>query len=289
VYRTEGFKDTFFCKKNTFNTGGKLMSFRHPKVMGIVNLTPDSFWSGSRIHQEKELLERVGRMLEDGADIIDIGGYSSRPGADDVSQEEEMKRVINAVGKIIREYPAAVISVDTFRSAVASGAAGEGASIINDITGGEGDTEMFETIARLKIPYVLMHMRGNPQTMVNLSVYENMLAEILDYFQKKIKQLNEKGVYDIIIDPGFGFAKNIHQNFELLKNLKIFELTGLPVLAGLSRKSMIYKTTGKQPENALAGTVALNMVALQNGANILRVHDVVEAADTIKLFKALYF
>jgi dihydropteroate synthase len=277
-------KDTFFSTKSTLNTGGKILRLHDPIVMGILNVTPDSFFAGSRTFTEKMVLERAEKLLSEGAAILDIGGYSSRPGATDISEEEEMNRIAPAIISIVQEFPEAVISVDTFRSEVAKAAIEAGAAIINDISGGNLDGRMFATVADLQVPYILMHMRGTPQTMQTLTSYENLTAEITTYFSEKVDQLRRIGVKDIILDPGFGFAKTVAQNHELLNQLDYFKIFGLPVLAGLSRKSMTYKALGIAPEEALNGTTALNMLALTKGAKILRVHDVKEAVQTIKLY-----
>ena len=277
-------KDTFFSTKSTLNLGGKIMQLQEPVAMGILNVTPDSFFADSRTVTEKMVLERAEKLLTEGAAILDIGGYSSRPGAADIPAEEEKNRIVPAIKSIVQEFPEAVISVDTFRAEVARAAVGEGAGIINDIGGGNLDGKMFETVAELQVPYILMHMRGTPQTMQTLTSYQNLTVEIATYFSEKVDQLRRFGVKDIILDPGFGFAKTVAQNHELLNQLDYFKIFGLPVLAGLSRKSMTYKALGIAPEEALNGTTALNMLALTKGAKILRVHDVKEAIQTIKLF-----
>jgi len=276
-------KNTIFHQKKTINAAGKLITFDKPKVMGILNITPDSFYSGSRISSEEQTLRTTEQMLKDGADFIDIGAYSSRPGAVDISIAEETQRLLPAVKAVVKEFPEAVLSIDTFRSEVANAAINEGAHIINDISGGTLDQQMFETVAKLKVPYILMHMKGTPQTMKDLNQYDDMMKEVLYYFALKINELNSLGVKDIIADPGFGFAKNISQNFELLSQFELFKLAGIPVLVGLSRKSMIWKTLDIKNEDALNGTTVLNTVALTKGADILRVHDVKEAVEAVKL------
>lgn len=281
-------KDTVFYSKKTLNLRGNVIDLSYPIVMGILNITPDSFYDGGFHNDEMRMLERVGHMLTDGATIIDIGGYSTRPGAKDVSEKEELERVVPAVKAIMREYPDAYISVDTFRASVAEAAVSEGAVMINDISAGSLDGKMFATVAKLKVAYVLMHMRGNPQTMQTLTGYENLLLEVIDFFQKKVSELRELNVKDIIIDPGFGFAKTIDQNYDLLKHLNYFRMLNLPVLAGMSRKSMIYKKLNTTSEHALNGTTALNSIALMNRVSILRVHDVSEAMEAITLFKTTY-
>lgn len=255
--------------------------------MGILNVTPDSFFDGSRFTTDTEILTQTEKMLSEGATFIDIGGYSSRPGAENISIEEERARVLKAVELIVKEFPKTLISIDTFRAEVAREAVQEGANIINDISAGELDSKMFETVASLNVPYIAMHMRGTPQTMKELTSYSNLAGEIMNYFLKKIEWLKNLGVTDIIIDPGFGFAKTIDQNFELLSYLDHFRNLDRPILAGLSRKSMVWKTLGVTAADALNGTTALNMTALQKGASILRVHDVKEAVEVIKLFSKL--
>lgn len=280
-------KDTNFCEEQFLNISGKLLPLNKPLIMGILNVTPDSFYSGSRVNNTIDILKKAEKMISDGADILDVGGYSSRPGADDLSEGKELERLIPAVETLHKELPEAILSIDTFRSTVAEESIRQGAHIINDISGGELDEKMFETVARLNVPYILMHMRGNPKNMINLNNYEDLSGELIFYFSKKINRLKEAGVGDIILDPGFGFSKDINQNFELLKNLKRFEIFELPILAGLSRKSMVWKTLNTLPEEALNGSTALNLHALQNGANILRVHDVKEAKEVITLWQKI--
>ncbi|HSI91604.1 MAG TPA: dihydropteroate synthase [Adhaeribacter sp.] len=255
-----------------------------PVVMGILNVTPDSFFAGSRTFSEKTVLQRAEKLLSEGAAILDIGGYSSRPGATDIPAAEEKNRIVPAIKSIVQEFPDAIISADTFRADVAEAAVGAGAAIINDISGGTLDGKMFATTAALQVPYILMHMRGTPQTMQQLTQYQALLPEMLAYFAGKVAALRALGVNDIIIDPGFGFAKTVEQNYQVLQNLEAFRMLALPLLAGMSRKSMTYKTLGIAPEEALNGTTALNMLALTKGAKLLRVHDVKEAVQTIKLF-----
>lgn len=255
--------------------------------MGILNVTPDSFYDGGRFVAERALLEQAEKMLEEGADFLDVGGYSSRPGAADISEEEEKSRTIKGIAAISRNFPGTIISADTFRSGVAEAAVDAGASMINDIAGGNLDIHMLTTVARLRVPYIFMHMKGNPQTMTRKTGYTNLLKEILDYFHDKLQVLRELGVKDVVIDPGFGFSKTIAQNFRILQNLEKFSILGKPVLVGLSRKSMIWKTLGIAPDGALNGTTALHMAALLKGADILRVHDVKEARELIKLFTSL--
>jgi len=276
-------------RKNRFiNAGGRLLDLGIPRVMGILNVTPDSFYSGSRYAGEAEIIGAAQKMVEEGADIVDIGGYSSRPGADDVSAAEEGRRVFKAIRLVVNELPGTIISVDTFRAEVAREAVEKyGAAMINDISGGEADPGMFGVIEHLNVPYVLMHMRGTPKTMQDNPVYDDVVADILRWFGKKIVRLHSSGVKDIIIDPGFGFGKTREHNFEILQRLSEFSIAGLPVLAGLSRKSMIWKTLGISAGEALNGTTALNMAALIGGADILRVHDVKEAVEVVKLFRRL--
>jgi dihydropteroate synthase len=271
-------------KPRYINTGGRLLDLDIPRVMGILNITPDSFYKGSRYSTDKEILKAAAGMLEDGADILDIGGYSSRPGAKDISPEEESNRVLKAIKLIAGEFPEAIISIDTFRADIAREAVVEcGAHMINDISGGDADGNMFLTVEKLKVPYILMHMRGDPRTMVNNTAYEDIVTDILKWFGERIFKLKSAGLKDIIIDPGFGFGKTIDQNFELLSRLGDFSITGLPLLAGISRKSMIWKTLNIDAGEALNGTTALNAIALFNGADILRVHDVKEAVQAVRL------
>jgi dihydropteroate synthase len=275
-------------KPRYINAGGKLIDLSVPRVMGILNITPDSFYAGSRYNSEKEILTAATRMLLEGADILDVGAYSSRPGAKDISIEEESTRVLKAIKLINRELPDAVISIDTFRSQIAREAVlGCGALIINDISGGEADTNMFDTVGQLNVPYILMHMKGDPRTMQKKPVYDDIVADILKWFGERIYMLNSAGMKDIIIDPGFGFGKTIDNNYEMLRRLGDFSITGLPLLVGISRKSMIWKTLSITSEEALNGTTALNAIALTNGADILRVHDVKEAVQTVKLIDKL--
>jgi dihydropteroate synthase len=276
-------QNTAFSTNKTLNINGRLMNLESPKIMGILNVTPDSFYDGGRFNSDTEVLRHVEKMLVEGADIIDVGGYSTRPGAEDIDLLEETGRVLNAIKAIVKHFPEAVISVDTFRSVLASAAVGEGASMVNDVSGGDLDTAMFDTVAGLGVPYIMMHMRGNPKTMTKLTSYENILKEVIDYFNKKTGTLTQRGVKDIIIDPGFGFAKTREQNFLLLNQLENLRILGRPMLVGLSRKSMIWKTLNIKPEEALNGTTALNTVALLKGANILRVHDVKECTEVVRL------
>lgn len=274
-------------KARYINVKGKLLDLTTPRVMGIINITPDSFYSANSFLSEKDITGAAVRMTEEGADIIDVGGYSSRPGATDVPFEEEVKRISRAIKAIIRELPGAVISVDTFRADVARIAVNDcGACMINDISGGEGDINMFPAVESLNVPYILMHMQGNPQTMQNNPVYDDVVADILRWFAPKLFRLQSAGVKDIIIDPGFGFGKTKEHNFDILSRLNDFSISGLPVLAGVSRKRMIWKTLDIKADEALNGTTALNTMALMNGADILRVHDVKEAVQAVKLYTA---
>jgi len=266
---------------------GKLIDLSEPRVMGILNITPDSFYDGGKFTEETTILKQAEKMLMEGATFIDVGGYSSRPGAADISEEEEKKRTLPAIEAIAKRFPESAITIDTFRSEVARLAVEAGASMINDISGGSLDKKMFDVVGALQVPYILMHMHGSPQTMATLTNYENLLKEVVDYFHQKVHSLYTSGVKDIIIDPGFGFAKTIEQNFELLRKLDYLKVLEKPILVGLSRKSSIWKTLTIKPEEALNGTTSLNTVALLKGASILRVHDVKEAVEVVKLIKAL--
>jgi len=276
-----------FSANNTLNVRGQLINFSKPKIMGILNVTPDSFFDGFRYTDEASMVKQVEKMIREGADFVDVGGYSTRPGAVEISLTEELSRVIPVVKIISKKFPEIIISIDTFRSEVAKQAIDAGAGLVNDISGGALDKEMFSTIAALKVPYLLMHSRGTPETMGELTNYENLLKEILDYFHQKISALHRLGVKDIIVDPGFGFAKTIGQNFELLNRLGHLQILGKPIMAGLSRKSLIWRTLKTNPEGALNGTTILNTIALMKGASILRVHDVREAYETIQLVNQL--
>jgi dihydropteroate synthase len=278
-------KESILASTQTLHLQGKILDLSTPLVMGIINVTPDSFYTGSRYQQTDILVKQAESMLLQGATVLDIGGYSSRPGASAISEQEEMDRVLPAIEAIIRTTPGAIISIDTFRSNVARAAVDAGACMVNDISGGELDKHMFDTVSELQVPYILMHMQGNPQTMAKLSTYEDILTDIINYFQKKVYLLRQSGLKDIILDVGFGFAKNIEQNYYLLKNLACFNILNLPLLVGLSRKSLIYKKLGISAEEALNGTTVLHTLALINGASILRVHDVKEACEAVKLFK----
>jgi dihydropteroate synthase len=277
-------KDNKIAANLMIKCGDKLIDLRQPLVMGIINVTPDSFYEGSRVQDDALLLSRIQSFISQGVDIIDVGAVSTRPGAHDVDEVVEMDRMNNAVKLISKHFPNLLISVDTFRSRVAKSAVQNGAHMINDISGGSLDEEMFRTVAVLKVPYILMHSRGNPTNMQQLTDYENVSMDVVKELSEKIEILRKLGVYDIIVDPGFGFAKTLEQNFKLLNDLTLFSSLGCPILAGLSRKSMIYKTLNGSPKDALNGTTALNMVALLNGANILRVHDVKEAREVVELY-----
>ncbi|MBD5309757.1 MAG: dihydropteroate synthase [Bacteroides sp.] len=272
----------------TINIKGRLMDFRIPKVMGIINVTPDSFYSGSRTPGDSEILGRVLQLKEEGADILDLGGYSSRPGAEDVSAEEEYSRLARGLEIVRREWDDVPVSIDTFRACVARRCVEEwGVDIINDISGGTLDPAMWETVADLRVAYVLMHMRGTPATMQELTDYADVTAEVITDLSRKVYELRGLGVNDIIIDPGFGFAKTASQNFRLLNELGEFCRMGMPVLAGISRKSMIWRTLGITPEESYEGTVALDAIAVDRGADILRVHDVRAARQTVELLSRL--
>lgn len=256
--------------------------------MGVLNITPDSFYDGGFYKEESTILNQVEKMLEAKATFIDIGAYSSKPNADDISQEEELKRILPIIDLLLKYFPDIILSVDTFRSKVAKECVEKGAAIVNDISAGQLDDKMIKTVADLNVPYIMMHMKGSPQTMQQKTNYHNILKEILLYFSEKIANAKSLGIKDIIIDPGFGFAKSREQNFELLNILEGFKITNLPLLAGVSRKSMIYKTLNISAAQALNGTTALNMIALEKGAKILRVHDVKEAVECIKLHNQLH-
>ena len=273
-------------RKLTINAGGKLLDLSRPQVMGILNVTPDSFYDNSRCPDNATVVKHVSKLLEDGADMIDVGGYSSRPGCDDVSIEEEKRRLAIGFEAIRSQNPEAIISVDTFRAEVARWSVEEwGVQIVNDISGGEMDDKMFDTVARLQVPYVMMHMRGTPENMMHEQYlhYDDVTADILQYFAAKIERLTYMGINDIIIDPGFGFSKTIEANYLLMRHLDEFTHLGLPLLVGISRKSMIYKLLGTTPAESLNGTTVLNTLALMGGANILRVHDVRQAVEAVKI------
>ena len=271
----------------TINCKGHLIDLSSPKVMGILNITPDSFYDGGKHNSEKAILKHVEQMLLEGATFIDIGAYSSKPGADFVSEDEELARILPIITRVLKEFPEALLSIDTFRSRVAKECIQMGAALINDISAGKLDDTMLNTVADLHVPYIMMHMRGTPQTMQKQTVYNNLVKDILFYFSERIAAARQIGIVDMIIDPGFGFAKTLEQNFELLNQLELFNMLELPLLVGVSRKSMIYKTLQNSASQALNGTTALNTIALQKGANILRVHDVKEAMECVTLFNQL--
>ncbi len=272
----------------TINCNGKLIDLSSPKVMGILNVTPDSFFDGGHYKNEEQLLKQVDSMLNAGATFIDIGAYSSRPNAPFVSEDEETKRLLPIVELLIKKFPKSILSIDTFRSNIAKNAIEAGAALINDISAGLQDKDMLKTIASLNVPYIMMHMRGTPQTMQTLTNYDNILKDLLFYFSERTAEARKLGIIDLIIDPGFGFAKTTTQNFEILNTLEGFKIADLPLLVGLSRKSMIYKTLNITSADALNGTTALNMTALNKGASILRVHDVKAAMECIKLYEQLH-
>ena len=271
----------------TINCKGQLIDLSTPKVMGVLNVTPDSFFDGGVHKNINDVLKHVEHMLNAGATFIDIGAYSSRPNADDVSETEELKRIIPIVNAVIKHFPEALISIDTFRSRIAKETINAGAALINDISAGALDENMLKTIAQLHVPYIMMHMRGTPKTMQTLTTYDDLVKDVIYYFSKRIANAHQLGIKDIIIDPGFGFAKTLDQNYKLLNNLELLNIIDKPILAGVSRKSMIYKKLNTTAQHALNGTTVLNTIALQKGAKILRVHDVKEAIDCITLINAL--
>lgn len=271
----------------TINCKGTLVDFSSPKVMGILNITPDSFFDGGKYQHKKAILTQTEKMLKEGATFIDVGSYSSRPDADHVSEEEELRRILPAVALLLREFPDIYLSIDTFRSRVAKKTIEAGAAVINDISGGNMDALMFKTIAQLQVPYILMHMQGTPQTMQNHPRYEHITTDLIQFFSEKIDELRRLQINDVIIDVGFGFGKTILHNFQLLKELHHFQTFNLPLLAGVSRKSMLYKTLNIHPNDALNATTSANTIALLHGANILRVHDVKEAVECIKIVEQL--
>lgn len=267
----------------TINCKGNLIDLTTPKVMGILNVTPDSFYDGGRFSSDTIILNQVEKMLNEGATFIDVGGQTTKPTANLISAEEELKRVIPVVESILKKFPESILSIDTFYAKVAEESVKAGAALINDVSAGNLDENMLPTIAKLQVPYIMMHMRGTPQTMQQLTQYDDLLKEVMFYFSEKINVARSLGINDLIVDPGFGFAKTVEQNFELFSKLELFQMLELPVLVGISRKSMIYKTLETTPENALNGTTVLNTLALIKGANILRVHDVKEAVECVKL------
>jgi dihydropteroate synthase len=271
----------------TINCKGQLINLATPKVMGILNVTPNSFFDGGKYNEEKEILLRVEKMLNAGATFIDIGAYSSKPNAEFVSEQEEISRMVPVVQLILKHFPKALLSIDTFRSEVAKASIENGAAIINDIAAGNLDDKMLEIIAKYNVPYIMMHMRGTPQTMQTLTHYDDIVKEMLFYFSERIAAARQLGINDLIIDPGFGFAKTLEQNYEVLKKMKLFEMLELPLLVGVSRKSMIYKTLESSAAEALNGTSVINTIALTKGAKILRVHDVKEAVECVHLFNKI--
>jgi dihydropteroate synthase len=271
----------------TINCKGYLIDLSQPKIMGILNITPNSFYDGGKYKDELQILNQVERMLQDGATFIDVGAYSSKPNAEFVSEAEEISRLIPIIKLLIKKFPNILLSVDTFRSQVAKLAIENGVAMVNDISAGMLDKKMIETVAKLQVPYIMMHMRGNPQTMQSLANYEDVVKEMIFYFSERIQLARSFGMNDILIDPGFGFAKTLEQNYEVLQKLELFSILELPLLAGISRKSMIYKTLENSAEEALNGTTVLNTIALQKGAKILRVHDVKEAVECVKLIDKL--
>lgn len=271
----------------TINCNGKLIDLSTPKVMGILNCTPDSFYDGGKYKSESQFLSQVEKMLSDGATFVDIGAYSSKPNSEFVSEEEELNRLLPVIELVLKSFPNTIISVDTFRSKIANKAIENGAAIVNDISAGNLDEKMLETVAKLQVPYIMMHMKGTPQTMQTLAQYDNICKEMLFYFSERVGKARSLGINDIIIDPGFGFAKTLEQNYEVMQKLELFQMLELPLLVGISRKSMIYKTLETTAENSLNGTTFLNAISLQKGANILRVHDVKEAVESVKLFNKL--
>ena len=267
----------------SINCNGKLIGLRTPKIMGILNLTPDSFYDGGRYNSEKEILLQTEKMINEGSTFIDIGGYSSRPGAKHISEKEELSRIVPVIEILIKHFPNILISIDTFRSEVAKQSIDSGACMINDISAGSLDKSMFETVARLQVPYIMMHMKGTPQNMQKNANYDNLIKDIIYFFSKKVNELRELGLNDIVLDVGFGFSKTLDQNYELLQNLNLFKNLELPILTGISRKSMLYKLLDITPKEALNSTSVANTIALLQGANILRVHDVKEAMETINI------
>ena len=273
----------------TINCKGDLIDITDPKIMGVLNCTPDSFYDGGKYKNETEIINQVQKMLVDGATFIDIGAYSSRPGALQVNEEEELKRIIPIVTLVLKEFPECKISIDTFRSKVAEACIQEGAALINDISAGNLDLNMMSVVAKHQVPYIMMHMKGTPQDMQQNTNYTNLLTDILSYFSEKIATAHDKKINDLIIDPGFGFSKTIAQNYELMQKLELLKNTKKPLLVGISRKSMIYKILKTDPKNALNGTTSLNTIALLKGANILRVHDVKEASECIAIVQQLKY
>ena len=271
----------------TINCKGQLIDLTSPKVMGILNVTPNSFFDGGKYKDGSQMLSQVAKMLSDGATFIDIGAYSSKPSAEFVSEEEELQRIVPIVNLILEYYPETLISIDTFRSEVARICIENGAAIVNDISAGNLDEKMMETVAKYNVPYIMMHMRGTPQTMQAMTSYEDIVKEILFYFSEKVARARSFGINDLIVDPGFGFAKTLDQNYEVLQQLELFKMLELPLLSGVSRKSMIYNLFQQTPEEALNGTTIINTIALNKGAKILRVHDVKEAVECVTIFNKI--
>ena len=271
----------------TINCNGRLINLERPRVMGILNVTPDSFYDGGRYSDEKAVLQQTEKMLEAGATFIDIGAYSSRPGAQDISEGEELRRIEPMITSIVDRFPEIILSADTFRSTVARTSLEAGATMVNDISGGDLDDNMMKTVAEFKVPYIMMHMKGKPQTMTEHTSYDDILMEIRYAFSEKLAKARQLKIDDIILDPGFGFSKTLSQNFKLLKNLHLFQVFEVPLLVGVSRKSMVYKALNTSADEALNGTTALHMYALEQGAKILRVHDVQEAMECIRLYKEI--
>ncbi|AWV98094.1 dihydropteroate synthase [Arcticibacterium luteifluviistationis] len=270
--------------KKWINIGGKLINFEKPKIMGILNATPDSFYEESRVSNQNALEKKIALMITDGVDILDVGGYSTRPGAASVETEEEVNRIVPVIEFIKSRWPDIMISIDTFRAVVAEEAVKVGANIVNDVSGGDLDERMFQVVADLRVPYILMHMRGTPKTMSSLTSYSNITLDVIKELQLKVEKLKKAGVYDIIVDPGFGFAKTLEQNYELLGHLEFLQILELPILVGLSRKRMVWKKLGISPKDSLNGTTALNGKALFKGTSILRVHDVKQAVELRKVY-----
>ena len=271
----------------SLNCRGKLVFAENPLIMGILNLTEDSFYAGSRHHTLEAIKEKAAQMLSEGADIIDLGAQSTRPGSTRFTAEDELEKLLPAIDCLVKDFPSILISIDTYFSKVARECVAAGACIINDISGGEMDSQMIQTVGKLHVPYVCMHMKGVPETMQNQAQYEDVTKEVLDYFIAKIEECKQAGIHDVIIDPGFGFGKNITQNFKILKDLSVFKILEKPLMVGVSRKSTIYSTLKISAEDALNGTTVLHTIALQNGASILRVHDVKEAKEVVTLLGAI--
>ncbi|WP_299525790.1 dihydropteroate synthase [uncultured Lutibacter sp.] len=271
----------------SINCNGTLIDLTSPKIMGILNITPDSFFDGGKYNNSTAIINHVEKMLSEGATFVDVGAYSSRPGAIHISEEEELERISSVIKLLVKEFPHLLISVDTFRSKIANYCINEGASIVNDISAGNLDSEMFATIAKLQVPYIIMHMQGKPQNMQAKPIYNDVVKDVLFYFSEKINKLRSLGINDIITDVGFGFGKTVDQNYQLLKHLELFKKLETPSLVGLSRKSMLFKPLEVSQNNALNATTSANTIALLNGANILRVHDVKEAVEAIKIVELL--